>query len=162
SFESAVTDWPTAIYASAGNASGAPPDLRGLKAAWSPDFGYAAVDPEVQRLTAAAAARFVELGCSVEDVRVPWSDPSEWASILWDFQSASRNLDRVREHPEWIEPSFREQIDRGAGATAMEVGQAQMARTAFYEQARALMEHYDLLLTPQMPCVAWPVDQPPI
>jgi Asp-tRNA(Asn)/Glu-tRNA(Gln) amidotransferase A subunit family amidase len=136
-------------------------DLRGLKAAWSPDFGYAAVDPEVRRLTAAAAARFTELGCEVEEVRVPWQDPSEWASLLWDFQSAIRNLDRARERPEWIEPSFLEQIERGARATALEIGQAQLARTAFYEQARAFMQPFDLLLTPAMPCVAWPVDRPP-
>jgi Asp-tRNA(Asn)/Glu-tRNA(Gln) amidotransferase A subunit family amidase len=152
SIESPVADWPSAIER---------PDLHGLKAAWSSDFGYAAVDPEVRRLTAAAAARFAELGCEVEDVSVPWSNPSEWASLLWDFQTASRHLDRARQHPEWIEPSFREQIDRGANASAMDIGRALLARTAFYEQARAFMDRFDLLLTPQMPCVAWPVDAPP-
>ncbi len=153
SVERPVVDWPATLQTA---------DLRGLKAAWSADFGYAAVDPEVRRLTAAAAARFAELGCSVEEVNeAPWPNPSEWASLLWDFQTASRNLERAREHPEWIEPSFREQIDRGASVAAMEVGQAQLARTAFYEQARVFMERFDLLLTPQMPCVAWPVDQPP-
>jgi aspartyl-tRNA(Asn)/glutamyl-tRNA(Gln) amidotransferase subunit A len=152
SFESPVKDW-LAVCESA--------DLRGLKVAWSPDFGYAAVDPEIRRTTTAAAVRFSELGCSVEEVSVPWQDPSEWASLLWDFQSAIRNLDRAKEHPEWIEPSFLEQIERGARASAMEVGHAQLARTAFYEQARTFMEGFDLLLTPQMPCVAWPVDRPP-
>jgi Asp-tRNA(Asn)/Glu-tRNA(Gln) amidotransferase A subunit family amidase len=153
SIESPVTDWPAALQVA---------DLRGLRAAWSPDFGYAAVDPEVRRLTAAAGARFADLGCEVDEVNVPWSDPSEWASLLWDFQSAIRNLDRARQHPEWIEPSFWEQIDRGANASALDIGRAQLARTAFYEQARDFMDRFDLLLTPQMPCVAWPVDQPPL
>jgi aspartyl-tRNA(Asn)/glutamyl-tRNA(Gln) amidotransferase subunit A len=154
SIESPVKDW-LAVCES--------PDLRGLRAAWSPDFGYAAVDPEIRRITAAAAARFNDLGCTVEEVEaVPWQDPADWASLLWDFQSAIRNLDRAREHPEWIEPSFLEQIEHGARASAMEVGQAQLARTTFYEQARTFMERFDLLLTPQMPCVAWPVDRPPV
>ncbi|MBV9328891.1 MAG: amidase [Chloroflexi bacterium] len=153
SIESPVSDWLAACEVS---------DLRGLKAAWSPDFGYAPVDPEVRRITAAAAARFGELGCTVEEVRVPWQDPAEWASLLWDFQSAIRNMDRLQQHPEWIEPSFLEQIERGGRATALEVGQAQLARTAFYEQARSFMDGFDLLLTPQMPCVAWSVDQPPV
>jgi len=152
SIESPVSDWLAACEVS---------DLRGLKAAWSPDFGYAPVDPEVRRITAAAAARFGELGCTVEEVRVPWQDPAEWASLLWDFQSAIRNMDRLQQHPEWIEPSFLEQIERGGRATALEVGQAQLARTAFYEQARSFMDGFDLLLTPQMSCVAWSVDQPP-
>ncbi|MBI2878907.1 MAG: amidase, partial [Candidatus Rokubacteria bacterium] len=33
-------------------------DLRGLRVAWSPDLGYAAVDPEVRALAEAAARRF--------------------------------------------------------------------------------------------------------
>jgi aspartyl-tRNA(Asn)/glutamyl-tRNA(Gln) amidotransferase subunit A len=34
-------------------------------------------------------------------------------------------------------------------------------RTTFYEQAREFMQGYDLLLSPQMPCVAWPLYEPP-
>ena len=154
SIEPLLSDWLAAIDTT---------DVRGLKIAWSPDFGYAAVDPEVRQLTTAAAKRFAELGCEISEVtRVPWDDPSEWASLLWDFQTGVRNHERAREHPDWMEPSILEQIERGLQASVLEVGQAQMARTTFYEQARQFMEPYDLLLTPQMPCVAWPVDQPPI
>lgn len=153
SIEPLVADWLVAIEN---------PDLRGLKVAWSPDFGYAAVDPEVRALTTAAAKRFADLGCTIEEVTtVSWQNPAEWASLLWDFQTAIRNQDRAREHPDWIEPSMQQQIDRGLRATAIEVGQAQLARTAFYEQAREFMQGYDLLLTPQMPCAAWPLYEPP-
>ena len=37
----------------------------------------------------------------------------------------------------------------------------QLARSAFYEQAREFMAPYDLLLTPQMPCVAWSWERAP-
>ena len=152
SIEPLLSDWSAAIAA---------PDVRGWRVAWSSDFGYAAVDPEVRALATAAAMRFSDLGCNLEEVTVPWQDPSEWASLLWDFQTAIRNHEHAAQHPEWIEPTMQEQIDRGLRVSAMEVGQAQLARTAFYEQAREFMDGYDLLLTPQMPCVAWPVDQPP-
>jgi Asp-tRNA(Asn)/Glu-tRNA(Gln) amidotransferase A subunit family amidase len=152
SIEPLVPDWVAAIENT---------DIRGLRVAWSPDFGYAAVDPEVRKLTTAAAQRFSELGCHVEEVTPPWPDPSQWASLLWDFQTAIRNEERAREHPEWIEPSMQSQIDRGLRASAMEVGQAQLARTVFYEQARTFMEQYDLLVSPEMPCVAWPLYEPP-
>jgi aspartyl-tRNA(Asn)/glutamyl-tRNA(Gln) amidotransferase subunit A len=36
-----------------------------------------------------------------------------------------------------------------------------LARTVFYEQARHFFEHYDLLLTPQMPLGAWSVERGP-
>src|SRR5581483_2727871 len=94
SIEPLVSDWPVAIENT---------DIRGLKVAWSPDFGYAPVDPEVRALTTAAAQRFTELGCSVEEVAaVPWEDPSEWASLLWDFQTFIRNQERAAQHPEWM------------------------------------------------------------
>jgi Asp-tRNA(Asn)/Glu-tRNA(Gln) amidotransferase A subunit family amidase len=138
----------------------ADPDLRGLKVAWSPDFGYAAVDPEVRRITTDAVKVFSELGCVVEEVNPGWQDPAEWAGLLWDFTVASRNWQHAKEHPEWIEPSLQVQIDHGLRATSLELGEAQLARTAFYEQARKFMERYDLLVSPQMPCVAWSVDEP--
>jgi Asp-tRNA(Asn)/Glu-tRNA(Gln) amidotransferase A subunit family amidase len=136
-------------------------DLKGLRVAWSEDFGYAAVDPEVRRVTAAAAARFAELGCVVEQVTPGWEDPSHWAALLWDFTFAARNDERASQRPEWIEPSMLDMIEHGRQATALELGRATLARTTFYEQARALMDGYDLLLTPQMPCVAWSVDRWP-
>jgi Asp-tRNA(Asn)/Glu-tRNA(Gln) amidotransferase A subunit family amidase len=136
-------------------------DLKGLRVAWSEDFGYAAVDPEVRRQTAAAAARFAELGCVVEEVTPGWEDPSHWAALLWDFTLAARNEERASQRPDWIEPSLLDMIEHGRQATSLELGRAQLARTTFYEQARVFMERYDLLLTPQMPCVAWSVDRWP-
>ena len=136
-------------------------DLRGLRVAWSSDFGYAPVDQEVRQLTRAAAMRFTELGCEVIDATPEWENPAPWASLLWDWNTYIRNADRLEQHPEWFEPSMREQIERGGSASQREVGTAQLARTVFYEQARAFMAEYDLLLTPQMPCVAWSYQQPP-
>jgi len=134
-------------------------DLRGLRVAWSEDFGYAAVDREVRQLTRRAAMRFAELGCQVEEVTPTWDNPAEWASLLWDFNAAIRNAARFDQHPEWFEPSMAQQIERGRSASVLEVGRAQLARSALYEQAREFMEPYDLLLTPQMPCVAWSVEK---
>ena len=146
SLDSAVTDWLKVC---------SDPDLHGLKVAWSPDFGYAAVDPEVRKITSEAVKAFTELGCEVEEVNPGWQDPAEWAGLIWDWTVATRNSDHAREHPEWIEPSLQAQIDHGTNVTALEIGKAQLARTAFYEQARTFIDGYDLLLTPQMPCVAW-------
>jgi Asp-tRNA(Asn)/Glu-tRNA(Gln) amidotransferase A subunit family amidase len=146
-------DSPAEAYVAACDA-----DLKGLRVAWSADFGYAAVEPEVRQLTHRAATQFAELGCSVEEPTPTWQDPAEWAALLWDYATFIRNASRVDEHPEWFEPSMLEQIDHGRGATASEVGQAFLARTALYEQMRQFMQPYDLLLTPQMPCGAWSLD----
>jgi len=52
-------------------------------------------------------------------------------------------------------------IEAGRRLSGLEVGRAQLARSAFYGQAQQFMERYDLLLTPQMPCVAWSAEHPP-
>lgn len=133
-------------------------DLAGVRVAWSADFGYAPVDSEVREITRAAAGRFQELGCTVEEVVPGWDNPSWWAALLWDFQLAARNQERLDQRPDWFEPDLRQMIEHGRQATSAELGHAQLARTSFYEQARTFMDGYDLLVTPQMPCAAWSLD----
>ena len=55
--------------------SGLESGVREFRLGWSPDFGYSAVDPEVVELTSAAAMRFEQLGCEVEEARVDLEDP---------------------------------------------------------------------------------------
>jgi aspartyl-tRNA(Asn)/glutamyl-tRNA(Gln) amidotransferase subunit A len=136
-------------------------DLRGLRVAWSEDFGYAPVDREVRQLARAAAMQFADLGCHVEEVTPKWENPASWAALLWDVSTAIRNVDRLAQHADWFEPSMAEQIEHGRSATVIDLGRAQLARTAFYEQARQFMDGFDLLLTPQMPCAAWSYQTPP-
>jgi Asp-tRNA(Asn)/Glu-tRNA(Gln) amidotransferase A subunit family amidase len=135
-----------------------PGDLKGLKVAWSADFGYAVVDPAVRRVAEASARRFAELGCIVEAVDPGWDNPAPWAETLWHSNMAARFSDQLDERPEWIDSSLRTMIEAGRRLSGMQVGRAQLARTAFYNQAQQFMARYDLLLTPQMPCVAWPAE----
>jgi aspartyl-tRNA(Asn)/glutamyl-tRNA(Gln) amidotransferase subunit A len=137
------------------------PALHGLRVAWSVDVGYAAVDPEVRRLTTAAAERFSEFGCQVEAVQPGWDDPREPAATMWYVSYAARLGERYDAQPDWFEPSLAEMIEAGRRVSGVQLGQAMLARTAFYEQVRRLFERYDVLLTPQMPLAAWPVDQAP-
>ena len=135
--------------------------LRGLRVAWSSDLGYAAVDPEVRRLTTAAAERFSDFGCAVEAVNPGWDDQREAAAMAWNVSYASRNAERYAQRPEWFEPSLVEMIEAGQRVSAVELGLAHLARTEFYHQVRQLFETYDLLLTPQMPLGAWSVERGP-
>jgi Asp-tRNA(Asn)/Glu-tRNA(Gln) amidotransferase A subunit family amidase len=137
------------------------PAMHGLRIAWSADFGYAAVDPEVRRLTTAAAERFQAFGCHVEAADPGWDDPREPAATMWHVSYAARLGERYNERPEWFEPSLAEMIVAGRQVTGIQYGRAMLARTVFYEQVRRFFERYDLLLTPQMPLDAWSVDQGP-
>jgi len=134
-------------------------DLRGRRVAWSGDFGYALVADEVRRITEAAAYRFGELGCHVEAVTPTWENPYEWHATLYRAGIAARFGDQLAERPEWVDPSLAGIIAMGQQITTRELLDAQMARGAFYDASRRFLEPYDLLLTPAMPCGAWPLNQ---
>jgi len=135
--------------------------LRGLRIAWSEDLGYAAVDPEVRALTAAAAQRFTDFGAQVEAGDPGWADPRDIGGLAWYVSFATRLGEQYRNQPEWFEPSLAEMIEAGLTASGVEYVQASLARTAFQQQAQRFFTDYDLLLTPQMPTGAWSVEQPP-
>jgi Asp-tRNA(Asn)/Glu-tRNA(Gln) amidotransferase A subunit family amidase len=135
--------------------------LVGRRVAWSEDFGYAPVDPEVRRLAAAAAARFSDFGCRVEAANPGWDDPRELAAVAWHVSYAARLGHLYDKQPAWFEPSLVDMIAAGRQISGVAHGEAQVARTVFYQQALAFMEPYDLLLTPQMPLGAWSVVQGP-
>jgi len=58
--------------------------VRGLRIGWSPDLGYAAVDPEVLEVTSQAARLFEEMGCQVDEAGIAWDDPF---LAFWDIFS---------------------------------------------------------------------------
>ncbi|MCB0128442.1 MAG: hypothetical protein KDE58_39520, partial [Caldilineaceae bacterium] len=135
--------------------------LRGLRIAWSEDFGYAAVDEEVRQLTCAAAQRFEAFGCHVEAVDPGWSDPRDIGGLAWYVSFAARLGAQYREKPEWFEDSLAAMIEAGFAASGIDYVNTSLARTAFQQHAQQFFTGYDLLLTPQMPIGAWPVDEPP-
>jgi aspartyl-tRNA(Asn)/glutamyl-tRNA(Gln) amidotransferase subunit A len=60
-------------------------EIGGLRVAFSPDWGYMAVDPAVREITARAAAVFErDLGCTVEQAHPGWDNPfdSFWALVM--------------------------------------------------------------------------------
>src|SRR2546425_8531723 len=75
--------------------------IAGLRVAWTPDWGYAAVDPEVRRITEAAAKRFADAGGSVEEATPGFSDPGDPFVILFSGSVAARLADKL---PEWRGP----------------------------------------------------------
>jgi Asp-tRNA(Asn)/Glu-tRNA(Gln) amidotransferase A subunit family amidase len=138
-------------------------DVVGLRVAWTPDLGFDGVglDPEVRAATEAAAHRFSELGCSVEEVDPGWSDPTGWHRTMFRAGIVGSFGERAAERPEWIDDSLAALMEAGKDITMTQLVQAQGQRSAFYDQARAFMDGYDILLTPTMTSGAWPYDDEP-
>lgn len=134
-------------------------DIRGLRVAWSPDLGYAAIDPEVRELTARAAARFAELGCIVEEANPGLPDPWDILDTIWSATQAAYYLDNFDAVRDQLDPGHLPIIEHGFSLSAPALARANVQRTAYHEGICAFMERYDLLITPQLPITAFPADQ---
>ena len=124
--------------------------IAGLRVAWTPDWGYAAVDPEVRRITEAAAKRFADTGCTVEEGTPGFSDPADQFLILFCGSMAARLADKL---PEWrsrFDPGLVEVIEHGMRPTAVDLITAANCRRTLNDKFRLFFGRYDLLLTPTL------------
>ncbi|CAI8045749.1 Putative amidase AF_1954, partial [Geodia barretti] len=112
----------------------------GLRVAWSPDLGYAAVDAQVVETAQAAACRFADLGCTIEEAHPAGEDPWRLIHVLSPIASIRA-----------CAPSSK----RGFGFRGTDVANAYIERNAYYHQWREFYESYDLLLTPTLPVTAF-------
>ncbi|QXJ20435.1 amidase [Actinomadura graeca] len=149
-------DWsslppPTAPF-SGGPDGGA---LRGARIAFSPDLGYASVDPDVAALVAAAAEVFTELGAKVEQADPGFADPVGDFEVLW-FAGAAKVVENLPAQARTrLDPGLREICDRGAAYTAGDYLGATARRMDLGRIMGRFHERYDLLLTPTVPIAAF-------
>lgn len=134
-------------------------EIRGLLIAYSPDWGYAAVDPEVRTITEQAARVFAdELGCYVEEASpgLPETAAAYMATVardtdLWSLRQWQERWPQAMSRPlaEILETDW----------TAEDLTNAAMVRQQLSNTMRSFMESYALLLTPTMPCPPFPIGQ---
>lgn len=124
--------------------------IRGLRVAWSPTLGYAQVTPAVREVTARAARRFAELGCTVDEVAHVFDDPDPvWAPFF--YGGLAGRLQQLL--PEWgarLDPGLLEAVEEGGRFSAADLVRATLARGAFWQEVRKFFLRYDLLLTPTL------------
>jgi len=138
-------------------------EIHGLRVAWSPTLGYAVVDPEVRSVTEAAAKRFSDLGCLVEEVNRVFDDPDPiWAPLFY-AGIAARLDDSLAEWRDRMDPGLVQIVEEGRRISAVQFAKASFARATFTEAVRKFFSQYDLLLTPTLavPSFAAGLEQPP-
>jgi len=130
--------------------------IKGLRVAWSPDYGYARPDAEVVSLCEAAAKVFEEMGCEVETVDDPLGgDPVE----IWDAEFYTcigmAQRDVLRSDPGSLDPAVAETLLKAIKISADDYFTLVARRNAFRDRMRQFFERYDLLLSPTLPVPAF-------
>ncbi len=127
-------------------------DLKGYRVAYSADWGYAAVDPEVRRIVGEAVNVFEsDLGCAVEEADPGWDDPY---FTFWGLVAAETDLAGMRrlvaEHGAQMTPHLVDFITRPW--TAEDLTNAVIGRKAIVNKMWRFMRNYDFLITPTLAC----------
>ena len=132
-------------------------DIKGLKVAYSSDWGYAAVDPQVRKVVDAAAKVFEsDLGCIVEEAHPGWENPgADFFPVVMSGSDLKGLRKMVETHGHEMTPHLVNLIMHPW--TAEDFTNAQMTRKAVNNKMWQLMQNYDLLLTPTLAVAAFPV-----
>ncbi|MEH1911791.1 amidase [Nostoc sp.] len=133
--------------------------VAGLRIAYSPNFGYADVEPEVAALVKAAVDIFAKLDAVVEEVDPGFANPRSIFQTLWQAGAAKLLRGFSPEQQAVIEEGLLSIAKEGDRITLAEYLSAQDAREALGRQMQRFHENYDLLITPTLPTVAFPVGQ---
>jgi aspartyl-tRNA(Asn)/glutamyl-tRNA(Gln) amidotransferase subunit A len=135
-------------------------DIAGLSVAWTPDLGYARVDPEVADLCAAAAERFESFGGHVEVVSPSWEDPEEMFRVTAGAELWGTWGGRLATDGEKMDRSLRAFLQFGATVTSEQLLRALRRRYEFWTDVQRFLARFDLLITPTVAVPPFEVGRP--
>jgi len=135
--------------------------VRTLHIAWSPDLGYAVVDPEVKSIVKSAVRVFEDLGHPVEESTPPLEAPFEIFSTiaLADTYVAYGFL--LENHADQLMDYVKSTLIAGSKITGAQYSQALRLLSKFRRAWRNFFSQYDLLMTPAVAVPAFPVGKRP-
>jgi aspartyl-tRNA(Asn)/glutamyl-tRNA(Gln) amidotransferase subunit A len=132
--------------------------IAGLRVAYSPDWGYAAVDSEVREVVARAVRVFEsDLGCHVEEAHPGFENPAPAFEALVAMETDLAGMARMIDaDPRAFSPHIVAMVRRPWKAS--EFTGAMMTRKRVANLMWRFMQRYELLLTPTVAVPAFPVD----
>ena len=136
-------------------------EIADLRIAWSPDFGFAVVDPEVLGVTANAAQVFEEMGCQVEESDLVMDEPYDTFGPIITADAYTSLGAYLRSHGDQLTACARFHLERGAQATTADYARALGQIDLLKARMTDLFEKYDLLLSPTACFPAFPYGEFP-
>ena len=129
--------------------------IAGLRIAFSPNLGYAAVQPEVASLVEDAVRRLSDLGAHVELADPGFDDPIGLFDTFWRT-GAAKILSTISEADKArMDPGLVAAAEAGSRFTAVEYLKADMDRAALGARMHVFHQKYDLLVTPTLAVAAF-------
>jgi aspartyl-tRNA(Asn)/glutamyl-tRNA(Gln) amidotransferase subunit A len=126
-----------------------------LRIAYSPDLGYAKVDPEVAAIVKEALRVFTDLGAKVEEKNPGFESPEGIFRTHW-FSAAAFLVNGIpAAQRSLVDRGLLEIAEHGAKVSAADLLDAQMKRGALGARMNLFHRDYDLLVTPTLAVAAF-------
>ena len=141
-------DWTRLVYNNEDFTDGLDKGVAGLRIAYSPDLGYANVDPSVRKVVDAAAKVFESLGANVEEKAPGFENPLPIFLTYWGvgWGASLGSLPEIEKAK--LEPALREFGEKGREIPLRDFTDAMTRRAELCVHMRRFHRDYDLLLTP--------------
>lgn len=152
-------DWLSLPYEPYDYGDGLGAGAKGLRVAFSPDLGFAKVDPEIAAHVAAAARRFEDLGAQVDEVDPGIGDVTWIFNVYWQVGVANALGKAPPEALARLDPGLDRFVLAGSRVELAEYLEAQNARITSGQKMRLFHDRYDLLVLPTLAVPAFPVDR---
>lgn len=136
-------------------------DVKGLRIAWSSDYGFANVESEVLNVTHKAALAFEDLGCHVEECDLVMERPYDAFGPMFEIEIYSSFKHYMEHHEDQLSSFTKDYIERGAKITAGDYARAIGLLDKLKAQMASFFEKYDLLLSPTLSTPSVPVGEFP-
>lgn len=148
-------DWYALPYDGTDFTKGLGKGVKGLKIGYSPDLGYAKVDPEVAEAVAAGAKLFQRLGAKVEQVDPSggtsvFKDSHDYFSVHWYAGAANLLARFTPEQRRAMDPGLQEVAEAGGRYSLLDYLAAVKRREELGVAMNKFHQRYDLLLTPSL------------
>jgi amidase len=123
-------------------------DFKGVKIAWSADFGELPVDPRVTCTLEAQRHVFEGLGCRIEENEPDFTDADEAFKAIRAWSFAVKFAPMLEIYRDQLKESVIWNTEEGLKLTALQLGRAEARRTALYHHVRQFMQSYDFMIFP--------------
>jgi amidase len=134
-------------------------DFRGVRIAWSRDFGGLPIDRRVTAALEEKRSAFEQIGCIVEEGEPDYSDADEVFKLwrAWSFELGYTDL--IRQHRDKIKETVVWNAEEGLKTTGPQLARAEAKRTELYHRVRRFMERYEFMVMPVTQVPPFPVTQ---
>ena len=135
-------------------------DFRGVRVAWSSDFGGLPVDRRTLETLESNRKHFEALGCVLDDSLPDFSEADEifktWRAWLYEIM----HKEHLEKHRDLVKDTVIWNTEAGQQLSGPDVGRAETLRVALFHRIREFMEDHEFLLLPVSQVPPFPIDQP--